>query len=105
MTPPRFIVTGTDTDIGKTVFAAALAQALGAHYWKPVQSGVDDDGGTDSLRVARLAALPPERVHDEAYRLNQPLSPHRAAEIDGVTIDMARIIAAFADHFHIKDFR
>jgi dethiobiotin synthetase len=85
------VVTGTDTEIGKTVFAAALTAALGARYWKPVQAGLDADGGSDSLRVARLAALAPERVHPEAYRLNTPCSPHRAAELDGVEIDPARL--------------
>lgn len=86
------VVTGTDTGVGKTVFAAALAGALGARYWKPVQSGPDDDGGSDSLRVARLAGIPEARVHPEAYRLNEPLSPHRAAELDGVEIDPARLV-------------
>ena len=85
------VVTGTDTGVGKTVFAAALAGALGAHYWKPVQSGPDDEGGTDALRVARLGGLAPERVLPEVYRLTEPLSPHRAAELDGVTIDPARL--------------
>lgn len=83
------IITGTDTGIGKTVFAAALAGALGAHYWKPVQAGLDD--GSDSERVARLAAIAPDRVLPEAYRLTTPCSPHRAAEIDGVAIDPARL--------------
>ncbi|MDF0488213.1 dethiobiotin synthase [Sphingomonas sp. H39-1-10] len=80
------IVTGTDTDAGKTVFAAGLAAALGAAYWKPVQAGLDD--GTDAARVAALGVT---RVLPEAYRLNTPCSPHRAAEIDGVTIDPARL--------------
>ena len=83
------VVTGTDTDIGKTVFAAALAGALGAHYWKPVQAGLDD--GSDRERVARLSNLPAERLLPESYRLKTPCSPHRAAEIDGVTIDPARL--------------
>lgn len=82
----RLIVTGTDTGIGKTVFAAALTGALGASYWKPVQAGLDDDE-TDSERVARLAGLTPDRIVSEAWRLATPCSPHRAAEIDGVTID------------------
>jgi len=86
---PRFIVTGTDTGIGKTVFSAALASALGAHYWKPVQSGLDD--GADRDHVARLGGVTPERVVPEAYRLTQPLSPHRAAELDGLQIDPARL--------------
>lgn len=85
------IITGTDTGIGKTVFAAALTGALNARYWKPVQAGPDEDGRTDSLRVARLAGVAPGRVHFEAYQLATPCSPHRAAEIDGVTIDPARL--------------
>jgi dethiobiotin synthetase len=89
------VVTGTDTDVGKTVFAAALAGALGAHYWKPVQAGLDD--GTDSTRVAALAGLPAERVLHEGYRLATPCSPHRAAEIDGVAIDPARLVLPEVD--------
>lgn len=81
------VVTGTDTGVGKTVFAAALAGALDAHYWKPVQAGLDD--GSDAQTVAHLSGLSPDRVLPEAYRLTTPCSPHRAAEIDGVTIDPA----------------
>ncbi|HVI29441.1 dethiobiotin synthase [Hansschlegelia sp.] len=81
----RLVVTGTDTGIGKTVFAAGLTAALGASYWKPVQSGLEEE--TDSETVARLALLPAERVIPEAWRLKTPASPHLAAELDGVTID------------------
>ena len=84
-----FVVTGTDTDVGKTVFAAALAGQLGGWYWKPVQAGLAD--GTDAERVTALSGLPRERVLPEAYRLATPCSPHKAAEIDGVTIDPARL--------------
>ncbi|MBF9151217.1 dethiobiotin synthase [Novosphingobium jiangmenense] len=84
-----FVVTGTDTGIGKTVFSAALTGALGAHYWKPVQAGLDD--GADRDHVARLAGVPATNVLSEAYRLNTPCSPHRAAELDGVVIDLARL--------------
>ena len=82
------IVTGTDTGIGKTVFAAALAAALGAAYWKPIQSGLDGDY-SDSETVSRLGA---PRILPEAYRLTEPLSPHRAAELDGVAIDPNRLL-------------
>lgn len=78
----RFVITGTDTAIGKTVFSAALAVALNLPYWKPIQSGLEEE--TDSEAVARLAGVP---VLPEAYRLVTPASPHLAAEIDGVTID------------------
>lgn len=80
------VVTATGTDIGKTVFAAALTAALDGYYWKPVQAGLDD--GSDLERVGRLSGLPAARLLPEAYRLTTPCSPHRAAEIDGVTIDV-----------------
>ena len=83
----RLVVSGTDTGIGKTVFCAALADALGAYYWKPVQAGLN--GETDSEVVRRLGRLPPGRVLPEAWRLHTPVSPHRAAEIDAVD-DRAR---------------
>jgi len=83
----RLIVSGTDTGIGKTVLSAAIAAATGAAYWKPIQSGLDD--GSDAESVARLGV---SRIHPEAYRLTQPLSPHRAAELDGVTIDPDRLV-------------
>jgi dethiobiotin synthetase len=80
------VVTGTDTGIGKTVFAAGLAVLLGARYWKPIQSGLADE--TDAQAVERLGVLAAD-IRPEAYRLTQPLSPHRSAEIDGVRIDPA----------------
>ncbi len=87
---PKLVVCGTDTDVGKTVVSALLVQGLGAHYWKPVQSGMD--GGGDSGRVQQLLELPPERVLREAYRLQAPVSPHWAAERDGLTIDPDRLV-------------
>lgn len=86
----RIVITGTDTGIGKTVVAAGLAGLLGGAYWKPVQSGLD--GESDSQTVARLGELTPERILPEAWRLTRPLSPHRAAELDGVTIDPDRLV-------------
>ena len=79
------VVTGTDTDVGKTVFCAGLTRLLEGAYWKPVQSGLT--GETDAEVVRRLAELPADRVLPEAWRLRTPASPHLAAEIDGVAID------------------
>jgi dethiobiotin synthetase len=79
------IVTGTDTGVGKTVISAMLTLVLHGTYWKPVQSGLS--GETDSKTVARLTGISKERIIPEAYRLRQPLSPHRAAELDGVRIE------------------
>ena len=85
----QLVVCGTDTDVGKTVVSALLVQGLGAHYWKPVQSGLE--GGGDSQRVRELLGLPAGRILAEAYRLTAPVSPHWAAERDGVMIDPARL--------------
>jgi dethiobiotin synthetase len=76
----RFVVTGTDTDIGKTVFAAGLCGFLGLRYWKPVQAGVPGDRET----VAALAGV---ETLPEAWRLKLPASPHQSAAEEGVTID------------------
>ncbi len=84
-----FIVTGTDTGIGKTVFSAALAGALGGYYWKPIQAGLD--GQTDSETVRRLSGLAPERILPEAYRLKLPASPHMAAARESIEIRPERM--------------
>lgn len=83
------VVTGTDTGIGKTIFSAALAGSLGAHYWKPIQAGVDPEG--DKETVAALSGLPAGRILPEAYRLATPASPHLAARIDSVEIKLDRL--------------
>ncbi|RRI01512.1 ATP-dependent dethiobiotin synthetase BioD [Mesorhizobium tamadayense] len=90
-----FVVTGTDTGIGKTVFAAGLTGLLDGIYWKPVQSGIREE--TDSEVVSLLAGLPLDRVLPEAWRLNEPLSPHRAAELDGVEIDVQTLTLPTTD--------
>jgi dethiobiotin synthetase len=79
----RLVVTGTDTGIGKTVLAGAIALATDSAYWKPIQAGLDDE--TDSERVAGLGV----RTLPEAYRLSAPCSPHWAAEMDGLRIEDA----------------
>ncbi|MGE5721648.1 MAG: dethiobiotin synthase [Sphingomonadales bacterium] len=83
------VVTGADTDVGKTVFAAALVAALGAAYWKPIQAGLASP--TDSESVARLSAAAPPRILREAYRLVLPASPHFAAEQESIVIDPERL--------------
>lgn len=83
------IVTGTDTGIGKTVFAAGLAGVLGAHYWKPIQAGTEPEG--DSETAAFLSGLSADHILPEAYRLAMPASPHLAAREEGVVIDRRRL--------------
>ncbi len=84
-----FLITGTDTGIGKTVVSAMLVDALGATYYKPVQAGLDEE--TDTEFVRRVTGLPSNQFIAEAYRLKTPASPHLAAAIDGIEIDTKRL--------------
>lgn len=86
---PIFI-TGIGTGIGKTVTSAVLVENLKADYWKPVQSGDLDYSDTD--KVKELVSNNKSVFHPEAYRLTQPFSPHKSAEIDGVRIELSKII-------------
>jgi dethiobiotin synthase len=87
--PKRLFVTGTDTGVGKTLVAAMLVAGLDGYYWKPVQSGTDE--GTDTEWIRGKTGLPADRFFPEAYRLKGFLSPHAAAALEDVRIDLAKI--------------
>jgi dethiobiotin synthetase len=82
-------VTGTDTNVGKTVLSALLVAALDAMYWKPIQTGSSE--GTDRATVMTLAGIPENKTFPETYCYEPPVSPHLAAEAAGETIDLAEI--------------
>ena len=84
----NLFIMGTDTGVGKTVVSVVLALKLGYQYWKPIQSGCEDE--TDSDWAARF--LGAERVLTETYRLQNPLSPHESARRDGISIDVEKIV-------------
>lgn len=69
--------------------SAILVKALGAAYWKPVQSGLDDE--TDTELVQRLCG-PSTVCYPEAYRLHMPASPHAAAAAEDKTIALADLV-------------
>jgi dethiobiotin synthetase len=85
----RIFVTGISTDVGKTVVSAILTEALKADYWKPVQSG--SFHATDSEEIKKLISNKDSVVHAESYCLQQPMSPHAAAELEGVEIHLDNI--------------
>ncbi|QDK83441.1 dethiobiotin synthase [Spirosoma sp. KCTC 42546] len=87
--PSQLIIAGIGTEIGKTVASAVVVEALNADYWKPIQSGELANSDTDVVRS--LISNSTSQFHPEAYRLTQPMSPHAAAELDGVTIQLATI--------------
>ncbi len=83
----KWIITATGTGVGKTLTSAILMLGLDADYWKPIQCGMPGDTDT----VKELTALPASRFHKEAYCFIHPLSPHRAAEMEGSCMDLSLI--------------
>ena len=84
-------VTGTDTEIGKTLVSAILTKAWNATYWKPLQTGLADETG-DTPTVRTLAGLTPDRIISPAYGLKAPLAPLAAASLEGMTINPGRLV-------------
>ncbi len=82
-------VTGTDTGVGKTLVSALLCAALEGVYWKPIQTGIEEE--SDRRTVMEVAGLAEDRTLPEVYCFNPPVSPHLAAEWAGVAIDLAKI--------------
>ncbi|HVB36720.1 MAG TPA: dethiobiotin synthase [Candidatus Acidoferrales bacterium] len=85
----RFFITGTDTGVGKTVVSALLCAELGAIYWKPIQTGTRE--GSDRATVMRIARMPKNRALPETYRFAPPVSPHLAARLARVRIELRKI--------------
>jgi dethiobiotin synthase len=96
-----FFVTGTDTDVGKTLVSAWLLTQLDASYWKPVQAGVMPE--TDSSVVRRLAEIEPDRILPEAYVLPEAIAPHEAARRAGIAIDMAKFVPPVSDRLLVVE--
>jgi dethiobiotin synthetase len=82
----KIVIAGIDTEIGKTVVSAIFCQALKADYWKPVQAG--DLHYTDSHRVEEWTKNTKTIIHPEAARLKHPMSPHAAADIEGIKVNL-----------------
>lgn len=84
-----YFVTGISTEVGKTVASAILTEALEADYWKPIQAGELDN--CDTKKVKKLVSNIKSKFHPNAYALKTPMSPHAAADIDGVKIELSKI--------------
>ena len=92
----KLFITGIGTDVGKTIASAIITQSLVADYWKPVQAG--DLDNSDSHKIQRYISNNKTVIHENSYMLNTPASPHLAAEIDGITIDLKKIIEPSTDN-------
>ena len=86
-----YFITGIGTNVGKTIVSAIVTEALQADYWKPIQAGELEN--CDTKKVASLVSNKKSKFHPNSYALKTPMSPHAAAEIDGLKIESKKIIA------------
>ena len=93
----KFFITGTDTDIGKTLIASWLCIHTNADYWKPIQTGSTQ--GTDTDYVRQLTG---SNIHAETYIFKTPLSPHAAAEIEDKIINLNNIHLPITDKLIVE---
>ena len=87
----QIFVTGISTEVGKTIAAAIITESLEADYWKPIQAG--DLDHSDSHKIEELISNKKTKIHKSSYELQTPMSPHAAADIDGIRIDTRNIVA------------
>lgn len=85
----KLFVTGIGTDVGKTIAAAIITEALQADYWKPIQAG--DVNHSDSHKIESYLSNSQSKIHQNSYLLQTPASPHLAAQLDGIVIDLKKI--------------
>ena len=85
----NLFITGIGTNVGKTIVSTILTESLQADYWKPIQSGTIES--MDSETVRSNISNDKTVIHPEAYLLKEPLSPHFAAKLDGITIEIEKI--------------
>ncbi|MEX0773326.1 MAG: dethiobiotin synthase [Balneolales bacterium] len=97
--PRKLFITGTDTDLGKTMVSGILTKGLQAAYWKPIQSGLNEE--TDTEWVRRNTGLPESHFLPERYRLTKPLSPHLSSRLDGIDIKLEDFIIPEFQQDHI----
>jgi dethiobiotin synthetase len=93
----KLFITGISTDVGKTIASAIIVEALQADYWKPIQAG--DLDNSDSHKVKSQISNPKSQIFENSYQLNTPASPHFAAELDGITIDLKNITEPNPDSY------
>lgn len=92
----KLFITGIGTDVGKTIASAIITEALEADYWKPVQAG--DLGDSDSHKVKLYISNGKTRIFPNSYALNTPASPHLAAALDNISIQLDNIVEPLTDN-------
>ncbi len=85
----RIFITGIGTGVGKTLVSAIITEALQAHYWKPVQAGLEEP---DAQWIRDHLSNKTSVIHESEYALKLPASPHISARVENTTIELNRII-------------
>mgnify|MGYP001091609216 FL=1 len=93
----NYFITAIDTNVGKTVFSAILAKALDYPYWKPIQCGDLDQ--SDSMKIKEWTNV---KVYPEAFKLQQPMSPHEAARLSEIEVNLSDIDPPKANNLVIE---
>ena len=86
----KYFITGISTDVGKTIASAIVVEALKADYWKPIQAG--ELNNCDTKKVTALISNSASKFHPNSYALKTSMSPHAAAEIDGIKIYLDQVV-------------
>ncbi len=95
----HIFITGIGTEVGKTVIASIITEALEADYWKPIQAGDLDQ--SDTLKVKELISNHRTSFHPESYALQHAMSPHAAADLENITIDKTKIKRPITENYLI----
>ena len=85
----KYFITGISTEVGKTIVSAIITESLEADYWKPIQSG--ELHNSDTHKIKQFVSNSKSVFYPNSYALDTPMSPHAAAAIDGITIDLKKI--------------
>ena len=92
----NIFITGISTEVGKTLISAIVTEALKADYWKPIQAGELDY--SDTHKVKEMISNNTTVFHKNSYALETPMSPHAAAEIDGIEINLKNIATPITEN-------
>jgi len=93
-------IVGIGTDVGKTVVSALISEALKANYFKPIQAG--DLDNSDSIKIARWCSKE-VIVEEEIFRLQRPIAPHAAAELEGRELKLIDIKFPTTDNYVVLE--
>lgn len=95
----KVIVAGIGTEVGKTIVSAVFCEAFGLDYWKPIQSGANEDDDSHSISSLVTKEI---SIFPNTYCFKAPLSPDQAAKLEGITIEPNKLSLPNSEHLLIE---